>query len=437
MERSEILEILQYWNFWKDERWTGIARNSYVDELCRQSGLKEVSIVTGVRRSGKSIIILQVLKRLVDSGTDKKNTLYINLEEPAFAGNLNLKFLLKIYDIYLESFNPKGKIYIFLDEIHLVPGWERFVRGLYDRSENIKFYITGSSSRLLSKEYGTSLTGRVYSNEVFPLDFKEFLLFKKMQHELEDLTGKGSPALRNLFIEYMEYGGFPQIVLTIDKRDKLLLLKEYYSAIIEKDIAQRNNIKDIRKLKDFCINIITNISTTYSGYRAAKNQEISQPTANKYLEYLEETYLVLKINYFDYSFIRQKAHPYKIYSIDSGLYNAVSFKFSKNLGRVFENIIFLALREKDIEIFYWKDEKGREVDFMMRQGDEIVSLINACWELNGENEKRETATLLSAMEKYGLNEALIVTSGYSKNIEIENKKIIVKNIFELLNNQRN
>ncbi|HAJ95083.1 MAG TPA: hypothetical protein DCP02_02505 [Actinobacteria bacterium] len=435
MERSEIIEILQYWNFWKDERQTGVERNSYVDELYRQSGLKEVSIVTGVRRSGKSTIMLQVLKRLIDSGTNKKNTLYINLEEPAFAGDLNLKFLLKIYDTYLESFNPKGKIYIFLDEIHLVPGWERFVRGLYDRNENIKFYITGSSSRLLSKEYGMSLTGRIYSNEIFPLDFKEFLLFKNVRDGFDGLTGKGSPALRNQFMEFMEYGGFPQIVLTTDKKDKSLLLKEYYSAIIEKDIAQRNSIKDIRKLKDFCINVITNISTTYSGYRAAKKQEISQPTANKYLEYLKETYLVLKINYFDYSFIRQKAHPYKIYSIDPGLYNAVSFKFSKNSGRVFENIIFLTLRKNGLEIFYWKDKKGREVDFMIRQGGEIINLINACWELNSDNEKRETDTLLSAMKRYDLDEAMIITSGYSKSIEIENKKIIVKNIFELLSKQ--
>ena len=210
MQNSQIIEILDYWNFWNREINTGITRKNYVDELYRQRNLKEVSIAAGVRRSGKSTILLQVLKKIIENKTPKENTLYINFEEPAFTPFLGGDFLLKIYDAYLEKFNPKGKIFIVFDEVQTVPQWEKFVRGMYDRGENIKFYITGSSSKLLSKEFGFLLTGRIYSNDIFPLGFKEFLQFKNQQKLLKNIHGKGSPALRNMFHQYMRYGGFPQ-----------------------------------------------------------------------------------------------------------------------------------------------------------------------------------------------------------------------------------
>jgi len=113
---------------------------------------------------------------------------------------------------------PKGRTYIVLDEVQLVPGWERFVRGLHHRERNIKFYITGSSSRLLSREYSASLTGRIVSNEVFLLSFQEFLGFKNGENLIEKSHGKGSPALHNLFNEYIRFGGFPQVVLTEEEK---------------------------------------------------------------------------------------------------------------------------------------------------------------------------------------------------------------------------
>ncbi|MCG2695819.1 ATP-binding protein [Candidatus Parcubacteria bacterium] len=283
MTNSQIIEILEYWNFWNQDRDAGIIRHEYVDELYRQRNIKEVSIAAGVRRSGKSTILLQVLKRIINSGVSVKNTLYINFEEPAFAPYLKLEFLLQSYDAYLEKFNPQGKIFIVLDELQIVPQWEKFVRGLYDRGENIKFYITGSSAKLLSKEFGSALTGRIYSNEIFPLDFREFLEFKGKQSLLGGLSGKGSPALRNYFIEYMKFGGFPQVVLTNQEKDKTQILKDYYSAVIEKDIVQRYEVRDVKKLKEFILNLITNISAAFSGYRAEKSKEYpSQPPINFY-----------------------------------------------------------------------------------------------------------------------------------------------------------
>jgi len=430
MNDSQLIEVLEFWNFWNQDRRTGVYRKDYADELYRQRKLKEASIVAGVRRAGKSTILLQVLRKLIDSGTPRENILYVNFEEPTFIPYLTVEFLLRIHDLYLERFNPRGRTYVVLDEVQLVPGWERFVRGLYDRDKDIKFYLTGSSSKLLSKEYGTSLTGRIVSNEVFPLSFQEFLAFKEKEEMIERSRGKGSPALRNLFNQYTRFGGFPQVVLTEEEKDKMQILKDYYTAVIEKDIIQRYQVRDIKKLKEFCLNLYANVATHFSGYQAEKRQKISQPTANKFLEYAREVFLVQTTDYFSYSFTEQKANPYKIYAIDPGLYNAVSFRFSENIGRIFENVVYLALRRKGKEIFYWKG-KG-EVDFLIRKGTRIDRLINVCWKLNKKNEKREFSGLYEAMKQFNVSNAQIIVSGYDDQVEIKGKKIVISNFFNWL-----
>ncbi len=430
MNDSQLTEVLEYWNFWSQDRCTGVYRKNYVEELYRQRKLKEASIVAGVRRSGKSTILLQVLRKLIDAGTPRENILYVNFEEPTFIPYLTVEFLLRIHDLYLEKFNPRGRTCVVLDEVQLVPGWERFVRGLYDRDKEIKFYITGSSSKLLSKEYGTSLTGRIVSNEVFPLSFQEFLAFKKKEEMIERSRGRGSPALRNLFNQYIRFGGFPQVVLTEEEKDKMQILKDYYTAVIEKDIIQRYQVRDIKKLKEFCLNLYANATTHFSGYQAQKRQKISQPTANKFLEYAREVFLVQTTDCFSYSFTEQKVNPYKVYAIDPGLYNAVSFRFSENIGRIFENVVYLALRRKGEEIFYWKG-KG-EVDFLIRKGTRIDRLINVCWELNKRNEKREFSGLYEAMKQFNVSNAQIIVSGYDDQVDIKGKKIVISNFFNWL-----
>jgi len=247
---------------------------------------------------------------------------------------------------------------------------------------------------------------------------------------MEAVRGKGSPALRNLFNEYMRYGGFPQVVLTEAEKDRMQILKDYYTAVIEKDIIQRYSVRDIKKLKEFCLNLYANVAAHFSGYQAEKRQKISQPTANKFLEYAREVFLVQTTDYFSYSFTEQKSNPYKVYAIDPGLYNAVSFRFSENIGRLFENVVYLALRSKGNDIFYWKG-KG-EVDFLLRKGTRIAKLINVCWDLNENNQTRECSGLCEAMDKFHVPDAEIITAGYDDQVKFEGKQIAVKNIFSWL-----
>lgn len=426
MTNQEIIEILKQWNFWHKNIDTGFNRSGYVDDLYKQKDLKEVSVITGVRRSGKSTILLQTLKNIIDDGVPSTNILYINFEEPSFARDLNLKFLLQIYDAWREAFAPKGKVYIALDEISLVQEWEKFVRGFYDRGEEIKFYVTDSSTRLLSGEFGRVLTGRTYSNIVYPLNFTEFIDFKREDKSLLKIKAH-SPELRNLFLEFLHYGGFPQVVLTKNEDDKIKILKECYSAIIEKDIVQRYQVRSFGQLKEFCLLAMTNSGLPTSGYNIEKKQKISQPTANKFFDYLSEVFLMSPVDYFSFSLTQRQTRPKKFYSIDTGIYNAVSFKFSENIGRIFENIVFLDLLRAGSEIFYWVDKQ--ETDFVVRRGVVIKRLINVCWNLNNENRARELAGLDEAMKKFNIKKAELITLGFEEQVEVPSGTVEIKNYF--------
>lgn len=426
MTNQEIIAILGQWNFWHKKIDTGFARPFYVKSLYRQKDIKEVSVITGVRRSGKSTVLLQTLQQIVDNGVPITNILYVNFEEPAFARDLNLQFLSQMYDAFRESFAPKGKVYIALDEISLVPEWEKFVRGLYDRGEAIKFYVTDSSSRILSGEFGRVLTGRTYSNTVFPLNFAEFINFKGLKKNLLKV-GSHSPELRNLFLEFLHYGGFPQVVLTKNEDDKIKILKEYYAAIIEKDIVQRYQVRNVSQLKEFCLLAMTNNGLQTSGYNIEKKQKISQPTANNFFDYLSEVFLMFPTDYFSFSLTQRQTRPKKFFSVDTGVYNAVSFKFSENIGRIFENAVFLNLLQSGFEVFYWADKQ--ETDFVVRRGATITRLINVCWELNKENRERELAGLDESMKKFKIKKAEIITLGFEEKIKLELGTVEIKNFF--------
>ena len=220
MDTSEIIETLNKWNFWNQKINTGFKRRLYLEKLNRYMKMPEIIALTGVRRSGKSTIVFQLIEGLIKEGINPENTLYINFEEPNFSNDLNLKFLAKIFDAYLEFYNSKDKIYLFLDEVQLVDKWERFVVSLYDRKVNIKIFITGSSSKLLKGEISTLLSGRYISEIVYPLSFKEFLDFKNVKYK----PLIKSPKIYNYLREYVEFGGFPRVVIENEEYNKKIIL---------------------------------------------------------------------------------------------------------------------------------------------------------------------------------------------------------------------
>lgn len=336
----------------------GVKRKSYLDKLLWLSSIEEVVAISGVRRSGKSTILRQLIAEL---NKKKKvpfaNTLHVNFEDPKLGENLTAVDLFDLYQEYQQKLKPKGKVYVFLDEVQKVAGWEKFVRTFYDQKKNIKFFVTGSNSTVFSSKLATVLTGRMINLLIYPLSFAEFHDFNKGD-----------------FNEYLKFGGFPRVVLEKDKRTKKEVLVSYYNAILENDVILRNNIKNKRKLKQLAFYLLSNAGNLVSSYALEKMLNLSDSEIGKYLEFLEEAYLISRIPLFSYSVRKQIYNPDKVFCVDAGLANTAGFRFSENKGRLLENIVFNKLSQERQKVFYWKN--GAEIDFVLQKGMKVTDLIN-------------------------------------------------------------
>ncbi|MFZ2455866.1 MAG: ATP-binding protein [Candidatus Altiarchaeia archaeon] len=421
MEKNQILEILSDWNFWAREIDAGIRRDEYVGILAELlTKTDQVVALAGVRRSGKSTLIRQTAKELGGG----LNTLIVNFEDERFLVR-DLQLLSDIFDAYREKVKPKGKPFMFLDEVQNIPGWERFVRGVHERKE-ANIMVTGSSSKLLSAELATLLTGRHITYPVYPLSFKEFLFFRKIpvRGDLEALAKRLE--IKGLLSEYMEYGGFPGVVLSSEKQRILL---SYFEALINRDVIDRYKIREKEKLLVLAKYYLTNISSLASYNKTAKFLKLSPTTVERFTNQLENANIIFQIKKFDYSVKEQENSPRKIYSIDTGLSNAMGFRFTEKPGKNMENIVALELKRRqavkpETEIYYWKDSQQRETDYVIKEGTKIKELIQVCYSVEDpETKERETKALLKSMDEFKKDQATIITLDHEGTEEIKNKKI--------------
>lgn len=433
MKKEGILEILNDWNFWKKELYTGIRRSKYIEKATSFLKTNMILSIIGIRRSGKSFIMRQIAKTLIESGVDPREILIINFEDRRFT-EYSVKLLDEIFDVYLEYINPKSIPYVFLDEVHLVKGWERWVRTI-NELRKAKLIVSGSTSQLISKELGTTLTGRHLNIKVFPLSFKEFLKFKNFEiKDSLDMVNKRIE-LKRVFREYTQYGGFPEVVLS-ERKNEILI--SYFEDILTKDIIKRFSIKKINKIEALARFYLTNISNSITFRSTSRFLKISKDTVEKYSQYLEGVFLFFFVKRFSFSLKEQENSPRKVYSIDVGLSNALGFKFSENIGRLMENIVATELLMKSvenplIEIYYWKDQTGKEVDFIVKEGEKIKELIQVtCASSKDEIEKREIDMLVKVMEKLKLKKGIIITEGFDGEEKIEGREIIYKPLWKWL-----
>lgn len=360
-------------------------------------------VITGIRRCGKSTLLQQILKK-------QKKGYYLNLEDPRIDG-FELSDFNRMEKIMAELYG-EGGIYFF-DEIQVVDGWEKFVRYLVDKKEKVT--ITGSNASLLSKELSTKLTGRHLSIELFPFSYREFMILKKKTSSLAS------------FDEYLFKGGFPEYI----KQDDPTILQELLSDVVMKDIAVRYAIKNTALLNKLAIHLISNVGKEFSYNSIKKTLEIkSVQSVIDYVFYLENTYLLFTIPRFSYSYRQQLANPKKVYSIDNGFSNANSSSFSKDSGKMLENCVFLGLRRKWKEIFYFKGQQ--ECDFVVKQKDKILQVIQVCFEIHEENKDRELRGILEAMNHVGHEEGLILTHHQEDEWVVGGKKILVKPVWKWL-----
>ncbi|MCK4730522.1 MAG: ATP-binding protein [Candidatus Aenigmarchaeota archaeon] len=431
MDKDTLLDILNDWNLWKKDIESGKERKEYLEQCARYLTQNTVLSIIGVRRSGKSYLMRQFAKKLKEN-TAKENILIINFEDARFT-ELYPELLQEVYEVYVEFINPTSKPFIFLDEIHNVPKWEKWVRTMHELGK-AKIIISGSSSKLLSGELATVLTGRHLDIYVSPFDFKEFLSFRNLKvKDKLDLVSK-KIRIKRLLREYFEFGGFPEIVLGQVKKQLLL---EYFNDIITKDIERRYNIRKSQKLKSLARYYLTNISREITFNSIKKFLGISVDSIELYSAYLEEANLLFFLTKFHSSLKEQEKSPRKVYSIDIGLSNAVGFRLSENFGYGIENIVALKLKKgrflnPNLEIYYWKSQK-EEVDFVVKEGLGVKQLIQVCYSLEDEKtRKREIKALLKCSDELKCGDLLIITFDEEKDIKIKDKTIKVVPLWKWL-----
>lgn len=436
MEKTRIVEVLSKWNFWNRDLDTGILRKSYVDKLLKFVKTDKIISIVGVRRSGKTTLMKQMAKLLMESSTDRNNFLMVNFEEPEFEG-ADVSLLQRIYEAYLEIVKPSRKPFVFLDEIQNVNGWERFVRSLNERKDAF-MTISGSSSKLLSEELATVLTGRQVYFEVFPLSFKEFLSFEKMEiGGVKDIL-LNSLKIKRLFREYMEVGGFPEIVLNKDPDFRMRTLRSYYEDIASRDVIQRFKVKKSDKLKILARFYLTNISSPISFNKTSGFVQLPTETVRRFSSYLETANLIFFIRRFSWSVKEQENSPRKVYSVDAGMSNTVGFRFRENLGKVAENLVAVELRRRqaqnpNLEAFYWRDHGQREVDFVVKEGLKVRELIQVCWDVGDrETKRREVKALVKAMKEFRLKEGLVLTGDFEGEEKVDGRRILYKPLWKWL-----
>ncbi len=353
----------------------------------------------------------------------------MNFEDPRFIGNLNTQLLDEIIETYQEHISNE-KPYLFLDEIQNVEAWEKWVRTKYELKKMKKIYITGSSSKLLSYEFGTALSGRYLDIEVYPLSFIEFLEFvnEKIPTEIEIITQKIK--YKKLFTKYLNNGGFPKVVLLPDDIKKKEVLV-YYDSIILKDIVSRYNLKNSENVKRMASFLISNIASSINLNNIRKALNISYDLVEKYFEYFKETYLIFELNRYNYSLLKQYNSYKKIYTCDLSFNKHISFSFSENTGREIENLVFLELKKKGLEIYFHKQKY--ECDFLIKEKNKIAQAIQVTKSMENENTKtREVNGLIEAMKEHKLKEGLILTEDEENEIQIDKFKIKIMPIYKWL-----
>ena len=400
---------------------TGLIKREIQKKIGKYLNSKEVILITGVRRSGKSSLMKLISEDLINTfKVPSSNVLYLNFEDERFI-DFTVKDFDLLYETYLEIENPKGRCFFFLDEIQNIFGWEKWVNRLYE-FENIKFFITGSNATLLSSEISTALTGRNRQLITWPFSFREFLQMRNVFFNERDFYSRDKKLMfKRFFNEYCQLGGFPEVLKSKDNT----LLEQYFKDIIYRDIIARFSIRNIKEFKELCLYLCSNIATIYS-YENLKDiiNAKNITTIKNYLGYLEDVFLFFRLSLFDYSIKRQIYNPGKFYIVDVGLSQTIAFKTSLNIGHIYENLVFLELKRQNKDIFYWESKDGKEVDFIVKEGIKITEAIQVCYDINNPKTKeREISALISVYKELKPDRCLIITTDEEKEEKIGKLKI--------------
>ena len=414
LSRTEVLAVLDDWNDWSQPLPTQLVGRSrrLTETILQVATGREVVAITGVRRSGKSTILYQLMNARLRAGIERRRLLLVNLEDHRFAPHLGTDLLDRILEVHRETYAPTGPLTIFLDEIQEVPDWERWVRSHYDREPDLRFVLTGSSARLLASDLSTLLTGRTLTFTARPLSFAEFLDFEGIGDVIGGTAQEVARAnharrheLARALSRYLEWGGFPEVVKADSDVRRRWLLQQYFDDILGRDVLRRHAVRDYALLRDLALVLLANTANLMSYGALGRTLGTSASTVHLLSNHLEQAFLLAQVRLFSFSMKESVAaqKPRKVYAIDPGLRNAVVNRASPDHGRLAENVAYLHLAATGDPPRYWKD--GPEVDLVVGRTPPVP--VNVTF--GDEIPDRERAGLAAFFAKHKAREGWLVT----------------------------
>ena len=388
--------------------------------------LNKVVILFGVRRSGKTYILFDLFKKYKDQA------LYIDFEDERLS-NFELKDFEVLKEVFLElkpHLIDQELVFLF-DEIHNIEGWEKYCRRIVERAK-IKVFVTGSSSRIMPMEIHTSLRGRAWSIEVAPFSFREYLNIKNIDIKDKNIIyGSKKSLIKKYFYEYIKWGGFPEVSLLTSDFEKKKVITEYLEAMFFKDLVERFNITNIHLLIVLMEKLFSSFSLKISltaFYKQYKEKfPFSKDTLFLYYQYFLESMLIFETRKFAESSYKRLRNPAKNYLVDTGICKKIT---SADWGRMLENIVFLQLRKKGEEVFYF--DENRECDFIVKDNQGKITPYQVTWELKEDNEEREMEGLVEACKKLGLKKGTIFTFDEEENKVLKDINIQILPVWKWL-----
>jgi len=383
----------------------------------------------GPRRSGKTYLLYDVIKKLMGKGISRKNILYINFEDERL--NLQTADLDLILQSYYELYPDlkAEECFFFFDEIQNITGWEKFVRRIFDTvSKNI--FITGSNAKLLSTEIATSLRGRTLTYTVYPLSLKEYLQFKNI--DFDYYSSQKKAVLISHTIQFIKNGGFPDLI-NFEEGVRLKTLQSYFNTMIYRDIIERYKVSDAVLLKFFIKKIYASVGKPLSINKIYNNlRSMNYKVSNNYLydfeDYCNTVFLGISVPKFHFSEIKQEKADKKVYSIDTGLLSSIEFSVSENMEKLFENMVLLELIKSDCKVFYFKEKY--ECDFVVEKDNKFLPVQVSYFMDNSKTKDREMRGLAEACRVLNLKEGVVITLDQKETFEYHDINIRMIPVYE-------
>ncbi len=394
-----------------DKKEIGLKRHINTDKVLKT---KQITVISGIRRCGKSTLLWQLMQNF-------DAYYYLNFDDERLI-NFTVEDFRELMIIFKKQHDAST---IFFDEIQNVSDWERFIRRLFD--EYYKIFITGSNSKLLSSELATHLTGRYIKIELYPFSFSEFLEFNNIS--TEKLSSDTKSQILKCLDEYLNKGGFPEYLKYKDDE----FIKRVYEDVIYKDLIARFKIRNINQFKKLSHYLFTNFTgeISYNSLKVILRIK-SANTISEYISVLQEAYLLFELYKFEYSLKKQYTSNKKIYAIDNGIRNTVSFRFSEDKGKLLENIVFTELKRRQKEIYFYKTKTGKEVDFLYFENN-TYCLFQVAYDINDlKTREREINSLIETSKEIENTELFIITYNSQEKITFDDKTINVIPVWKWL-----